>query len=515
MRNKYKSYFAFIKKHRIASSTVFLFLILICWSIYKKSSENIKYETILVTRGAVSEVVSVTGNVKPLSEVSLAFERGGRVSNLSISVGEKVYAGQSLASISNADLVASLDRAKADLKIAEIQLGNIQTNTQTNTLEVQNAKVDKATLDLAQAKITIINSIKDSFTKADDAVRNKIYSLFSDPIKYNARLNFTTDTFLQEDIEDGKDTISDTLDSWYRSLNNLTSTSDLEVYYNTAKLNLFSIKTLLDKCAEAVNGLKFESDGLTQTQIDTWKLNISSARSSIDLAVSALVGNFDSYQTAILALRTAESDFSVQEVSVEQARAGVASAEAELAKSIIKSPINGVVTNLGIKLGEIVSANKEVVSVISYGDYEIESFIPEADIAKIKVGNTAKATLDAYGSGVVLESVVTKVDPAATVIDGVPTYKVTLKFINKDERVRSGMTANIDILTNQKNDILIIPGRVITNNNNDRYVSVINPTDTSDILEKKIITGLRGLDGNVEVVSGLNEGDLVVTSITK
>jgi len=515
MRNKFKSYFALIRKHKIVSVTVVLVVVLISWSIYKNSSENIKYETITVNRGSLSEIVSVTGNVKPLSDVNLAFEHGGRVASLNVSVGDKAYVGQPLASVSNADLIASLDRAKADLRIAEIQFGKVQTNKQTNTLEVQNAKVDKANLDLAQAKITVINSIKDSFTKADDAVRNKIYSLFSDPVRYNARLSFTTSTFLQEDIEDGKDTISDVLDSWYKLLINLTSSSDLEVYYNTAKQNLVSIKTLLDKCAEAVNGLDSESEGSTQTQIDTWKANISSARSSIDLAISTLVGDFNSYQTAILALRTAQSDFSVQEVSVEQARAGVASAEAELAKSIIKSPINGVVTNIDTKLGEIVAANKEVISVISYGDYEIESFVPEADIAKVKIGNTAQTTLDAYGAGVAFESVVIKVNPAATVIDGVPTYKVTLKFIDKDERIRSGMTANLDILTSQKDDILIIPARAITNGDGGKSVSVVNPVDSSDVTSKKIITGLRGSDGNVEVVSGLLEGDLVVTSITK
>jgi RND family efflux transporter MFP subunit len=495
MKNISKSFLGWVKNHKIWSIVIVLIIILIIWSIIKNSSENTIYTEISVTRGSLSEIVSVTGNVKPLSDVNLAFERGGRVANINVAVGDKIYAGEFLASVSNADLLANLDQARASLKKVQASLGD---------------NADQVTLSYSQAENSLVNTIKDSYTKADDAVRNKIFSLFNNPAKYRARLSFNTDVFTQEDIEEGKDKVVDSLDAWYRSLSKLNNTSDLVAYYNTAKANLFLVKSLLDKCAEAVNGLSSESDSLTQTQIDTWKLNISTARTNINTAIDTLTNSYDQYKVAGLAVKISKNSTLAEEAGIEQAQAGVASAEAELAKSIIKSPISGVITSIDTKLGEIVSANKNIISIISYGDYEVEAFVPEADIAKVKIGNVASTTLDAYGSNVDFETRVIKIDPAATMIDGVPTYKVTLKFTNQDERVRSGMTANLDILTNQKMGVLILPNRVITTQDDGKYVSVLDPADQSEVVEKKIITGLRGFDGNVEIISGVNEGDKVV-----
>jgi RND family efflux transporter MFP subunit len=495
MKNILKSSLVFIKSHKILSIIILLAVIFIAWYFIKNSSENIKYTEVSVERGTLTEIVSVTGNVKPLSDVNLAFELGGRVANINVAVGGQVYTGQVLASVSNADLVASLDQAKANLKKVQAGLGDSALQTE---------------LTFSQSQTSLINTIKDSYTKADDAVRNKMFTLFNDPVKYRASLAFSTDIFLKEDIEEGKDNITDALDSWYRSLAKFSTTSDLEIYYNEAKLNLTDIKKILDKCAEAVNGLSPESAGATQTQIDTWKANISLARTNTNTAIDTLTSSFDQYKNLGLSVRISKNSILAEEASVEQAQAMVASAEANLAKSIIRSPINGVITNIDIKLGEIVQGNKTVLSVISYGDYEVESFIPEADISKIKIGDSAMTTLDAYGNSVVFNNSIVKIDPAATVIDGVPTYKVTLKFDVKDDRVRSGMTANLDILTNKKDNVLFLPSRVIVTKDDGKYVSMLDANDKSELIEKKVITGLRGSDGNVEVISGLNEGDKVV-----
>lgn len=497
MKNIFKAFFSFIKNHKVWSILIFLIIVGLSWYAINGGSKNVEFETVSVTRASLTEIVTVTGNVRPLSDVSLAFERSGKVSEISVNVGSRVFVGQKLASISNADLLANLDQAKANLKKAEAVFGDSAVRT---------------ALDLAQAEISLSNTIRDSYTKADDAIRNKMYTLFSDPARYRAKLAFSTNAFLQEDIEEGKDEISDLLDIWYRSLNTFDDNSDLELYYNTAKSNLSQVKALLDKSAEAVNGLTPDASAASQAQIDIWKSNISTARTSINAAIDTLVGSFNQYKTADLSSDFSKNNTLVEEAGIEQAKAQVSIAEAELSKSVLISPIEGVVTNIDIKLGEIFSANKTAISIISYGDYEVESFVPEADISKVKINDQAKTTLDAYGDTVTFDTSVIKIDPSATVIDGVPTYKVTLKFINIDDRIRAGMTANLDILTNQKDNVLVIPSRVVTTRDDGKYVAVPSLSEESGLVEKKVVTGLRGSDGNVEVVSGLNEGELVISS---
>jgi HlyD family secretion protein len=496
MMLKLNNFLNWIKSHKVWSIVVALAILgAIMFFTSGKDSKG-DQDFVLAEMGTIREEVSVTGNVKPLSEVDLAFERSGRVASLNVSVGDRVNSGQTLASVSNADLVASLDQAKANLKKVRASLGS---------------DAEIAALEYSQARTLLFNTIKDSYTKSDDAVRNKVFTLFNDPNRYNSKLLFNTSSFLQEDIEDGKQDVTESLDAWERSLRGFSTSSDLEAQYNLAKTNLVSIKSLLDKSADAVNGLTVASDGVSQTQIDTWKLNISSARTSINSTIDSLTSSYNNLNSANLSTKISGRGTLAEEASVEQAAAQVASAEAELAKTIIRSPISGVVTDIPIKLGEIVSLNQKAVSVISYGDYEVESFVPEADISKIKLGNNADVTLDAYGSGVNFDTTVIKVDPAATVIDGVPTYKVTLRFNNQDERVRSGMTANLDILTAEKENVLVVPARAVYSRDDGRYVKVVNQESTLE--ERKVEIGLRGFDGRVEVISGLNEGEKVSTAL--
>jgi multidrug efflux pump subunit AcrA (membrane-fusion protein) len=524
IKNLWGKTFSFIKKHKIWSVIIGIVVLGIVYYSFLGGSSSVSPTFVLAEKGTIKEEVSVTGNVKPLENVDLAFERGGRVANINVAVGDKVYAGENLASVSSADLIASLDQTQANLKKALAQYQDVKAGTRAEQIALEESQVEKATSDLAQAKVSLVSAIKNSYTSADDAVRNKMYSLFTEPGKYNAKLSFTTDTFIQEDIENSRNVVSDTLDSWYQSLIILDSSSDLETYYNTAKSNLTSIKNLLDKCATAVNGLSPNTAYVTQTQIDTWKVNISLARTIISGAIDSLTASYDAYTGSASALKISQDQLTIgqagstegevlsAEASYESAQAGVASAQAELNKSIIKSPIDGVVTNINPKLGEIVSANQNAISVISYGDYEVETFVPEADISKVKIGNQASTTLDAYGSGVNFETMVIKIDPAATVIDGVPTYKVTLKFTTQDDRVKSGMTANLDILTAEKIGVITVPARAVyTKDDGFKYVKILGVKDVSQ--EVRVEVGLRGIDGMVEVISGVNVGDKVVTSL--
>ena len=136
--------------------------------------------------------------------------------------------------------------------------------------------------------------------------------------------------------------------------------------------------------------------------------------------------------------------------------------------------------------------------------------MPEADIAKVSVGNTSIVTLDAYGRDVVFEAKVVAIDPAETIVDGVATYKVTFQFIEDDERIKSGMTANIDITSDNRENVIAVPQRSIIRKNGDKFVRIL---DGNNVKEIKVETGLYGSDGNIEIIRGINEGDKVITFI--
>lgn len=128
----------------------------------------------------------------------------------------------------------------------------------------------------------------------------------------------------------------------------------------------------------------------------------------------------------------------------------------------------------------------------------------------MKVGEEARVTLDAYGPDLVFEAKVAQIDLSATVLEGIPTYKTTLQFLGDDERILPGLTANVDILSTKKENVLYVPTRNIIDKNNNKFVKVLRGKDRNTVEEIEVTAGLRGSDGRTEIISGLFEGDLVV-----
>ena len=469
----------------------------------------------------IVQEVSVTGKVKPISSASLAFDRVGRISKFNVEVGSRVSVGETLASLDSAELVASLLQSEANVRVQEAKLDELKRGTRVEDIQVSQAQVDSATVALADAKRGLIEKINDAYTKSDDAIRSRIDRMFSNPKSSHPELIFVaSDTSLSDQIEFERFIIEGLLNDWGKSLISLSVSSDLDKYVLGVSENLEKIKYFLDKVSTAVSGLVANSS-LTQTTLDTYKTETATARTNINSSISAV-------NTANEKLRTERSDLNIaeqqltlkksgtpeeqlraQEAVLEEARANVSNIRAQLGKTVLKSPIAGIVTKKDFEVGEIVSANTPVLYIISDNKFEIEANVSEADIAKVNIGDSARVTLDAYGSDIIFPSIVTKIDPAETMIEGVATYKTTFNFLDNDNRIKSGMTANIDIMTDKKEGVLAVPQRAVSSRNGDRFVMLYVGKDVPE--EKKITTGLRGSDGFIEVLSGLVIRDKIIS----
>ncbi|MDO8443555.1 MAG: HlyD family efflux transporter periplasmic adaptor subunit [Candidatus Azambacteria bacterium] len=434
-------------------------------------------EFITVKRGAILQEVSVVGNVKPVKSVDLAFEKSGKISFVLAEVGDYVSSGATLVGQDSSELYSQLEKANADL-------------------ETQKAEFNKSEIVLDNYYSAVANVLNDAYNKADDAVRKQVDSFFTDGESDTPKLNFTTtNSQAQTDSQNGRLTSRTGLDNWRSELSELNAGSRDEL--NLALLKAEShLGTIRDFLLDAMDALE-KANNLSAATLDSYKANLTTARTNINTALTNI-----SDQKQSINLQGA--NIISEEVSIRSYEASVGNIEAQIAKTTIRSPISGVVTKQDAKVGEIAAANSVLVSVLS-SIYEIEAFIPEVDIAKIKIGDSAKTTLDAYGRDVVFEAKVTFINPAETMVEGVATYKTVLRLDSGDRPIKSGMTANLDILTAQKNDALIIPQRAVTSANGDKFVNIGATTI-------KVVTGLRGSDGNIEILEGLKEGDKIVIS---
>jgi len=442
-------------------------------------------ETIEVKKSDFTREVSVVGTVIPSQETNMAFEMSGRVTAIYKKVGDKVSEGDQILALESADIRSDLLKARADYDGEVAQLNKLKNNNATTDL------------------ISIKNEIQNARTVVDDAFTIKTGQLFENPDSRFPDLKFNvSESALEKKIEDGRFPIKKALETWseqLKDIDNAKDASELNSYVGIAKQNLNQTLSYLNSISYALS-LSETSNSVTQADLDKYAGDISTARTSINKSLSDI-------NTAFEKVSTNTQDIPYQESRVASALANVQKMEAQLSKNVIRAPFSGVLTKIDTELGEIVGTTNSAVSVISDNAFQIETFVPEVNIKDLKLGDTATVKLDAFGKDEVFDAKVITIEPAQTLRDGVSTYKTKFEFNQKDERIRSGMTANVVITTEKRGNAVLISPTVIYKKDGFDYVKVLVG---KTVVEKQVTVGSFDSIGNREIISGLSEGEKVL-----
>jgi HlyD family secretion protein len=276
-----------------------------------------------------------------------------------------------------------------------------------------------------------------------------------------------------------------------------------ERYYNDAK-------AFYDSAPSPQNKLTLTT---AENSLESAKEALKTAREQADLVK---INAENVLESAKAKVQTSESEFTKasKDAQIEQARAIFDIANINLSKAVLTSPVNGIITEVNNKAGEVLGTGviKESFSRVMSLDMIIESKIPESDIVKVKLGQRAKVTFDALTQDDIFDGEIIEIDPASTTVQDVVYYRIKLKLTNLDGRVKPGMSANVDIATAEKNDVVTVPLRAIKTEGKKKYVEVLKADNTTE--KKYVETGLEGDEGMVEIKSGLNGGEKVVTFVT-
>ncbi|MES2214389.1 MAG: efflux RND transporter periplasmic adaptor subunit, partial [Patescibacteria group bacterium] len=462
--------------------------------------------------GNIEEEVLVTGSTKSSSTVNLGFERSGKVVQAGVEVGDKVPAGAVLAVLDQSTLRANLAKANANLAEEEVRLGTI---TRTSSATYQNV-YDSALL-----------SIKDVYNKAENAVNNEADQFFynahdfspqfglsgtqNDGINYP--FNNSISAAKRQDLANERRDIELVMHSWQTSIQRIQSGQDLAPAIAEAEKNLSTIKTFLDHLASAVNSVSVYNNYTYQSEVDAYKATAGSARTEVSAALSTLISTKDKLANAPTR-STTDSGTTYTDVLSEQARieslkADVQAIQADLDKTVLTAPISGVVTKAEAKRGEIVTAGAPLITIISDAKLQVEANVSEVNIGRVKIGDRVSITFDAFPDKEYIGAVA-YIDPGQTLVDGVATYKVTVRFADVPEaELRSGLTANLRIQTANKEGVVKIPAYAVEKTGNRSFVRIM---DGEDEVEKDVTLGLKGKDGTIEVISGLSGTEKLVVS---
>lgn len=477
-----------VRKRPYISGAIALVVLYILYSMFLSAPKS-EAETMVIEAREFTAAVSIAGTVVAAQDVDLGFAVGGRIASVSVRPGQQVLAGTVLASIENADVRASLERARA-------QYNSVAGGTRAEELSIAQSDVDSARESLA-------NTILDAYRAADDAVRNATAELFENP-RSTALFKFAaSNSRYNKPASAARKELEQVLPQWQQSLVGLSASSDLVFAAATAEANLAKVSEFLRNTNLALAESDPEDGYATQAELNAFISGVGAARSDINSAQASLSADKFALTAAQKNLALKQAGATQADIAIEAAE--VSAAQAEVAKTLIVAPFAGTVGTVDAKVGAIASANTPLISLLGKG-FIIESYIPEVVIADIKVGDMAAIYLDAYGTDAPFEAKVILIDPQETERDGISTYKTTLEFINPDERILSGLTANITVSTEHKAQALVIPQGALVRRGDKAYVQVM---EDDKPVEREVKTGLSSV-GYIEIASGLSAGETIV-----
>jgi multidrug resistance efflux pump len=343
-----------------------------------------------------SAITLDSGLVESINQADLRSQFSAPVESVNVALGDRVAKGQILVSLKNDDLAAQLDQAKAGLVSSQASLQIAENGARPQELEISETQVKQAALSLEAA-------LRDSYAKADDSVRNHVDKFFLNPSSsspdFRIIINSEGTTIQYGAIGNEQATLVEAkrvemekrLENWQKDLASMDGSADLSNHVKTAASNLEFLIDFLNDLSPLANTLT-ASNGAEKQVLDGYKGELSAARSTAAGSLASLLGSETSWKLAVQSLDlmkagSTEEQLTQAKAMVAQAAASVAALEAQVEKTVVRTPIAGTISYLDARLGEVVSGGQLVASVVNPGALQIKTYASIEDLPNISVND--------------------------------------------------------------------------------------------------------------------------------
>ena len=459
-----------------------------------QGSGNAAQSQITVARGDLTVKVNGSGKTAYANDAKLAFGSAGKVDLLAVKKLDSVKKGTVLARLNTDNLELSLSQAKtgeAQAQVAQSQSQVALTQAQIGETQAQSA-LSQAEYSLTAAQFNLDRSQTVSDIK--DAIND-------------LQIQISTIKANQTQAQALGDTAAAS------ALNQNLNATNLELAKQNKKLADLLAKdeyalsadspTYVIIAGDKYNRLSVEDVRMKQKQVEAAQLAVTQAKQGIDQAK----------QNTELAGKSVEQT----KRALAQAQQNTAYIQKQITEATIIAPFDGIVSGLDVKQGDFLAtpglSTGTPIYLIDPSSLEISAEIDEIDVAGVKPNQKVAISLDALPEAK-FEGIVTaiSVTPIVKQVNtGVVAYEAKISFVgNPPAEAKAGMTANVDIVTGAKKDVLLVPNKSIKRNAQGQ--TVVNVVINQKTEERQVRLGLT--DGSqTEVISGLQAGDKVVKLI--
>ncbi|HET6385957.1 MAG TPA: efflux RND transporter periplasmic adaptor subunit, partial [Armatimonadota bacterium] len=496
-------------------------------------------QTATAFRTTLIETVSATGSVTSQTgtQVKIGSQITGVIKDLYADVGSHVTKGQTIAVLDLPDLKAQVKESKAQLaqaitKLQQQESGVSMQRTQTS----DTVRVAEAALRSAEAKYqsAVANSSMVPHQTSSDIARSAAALNTAIAQSAQAKADYNLE------IASAQAAVNQAKASSVNAASNLKREKQLFNEGYIAASDLDTAQTA-DAVATAQLSSAQQSLALSKAKADadlaTANEQVAQMKANLNAAKAETYNNTMRQQDvrdALSAVHQAQSQLSSAEAgtandvlknedvqaaqqAVQQAEQQVKYEEAQWAKTIITTPISGTVLQMVAQRGETLAAGLSSPTVIVVADLnklQVDAFVDETDIGKVKLGQSASVTVDAFPNQK-FSGRVTKIASGSTLQQNVVTYDTTIAIKDPKHQLKPDMTTSVTISVGEHPDVVAIPNEGVKQDNSGTYAYVI-PAGTKPASGQQATPERRPIktgatDGTyTEIISGVNEGDTVV-----
>lgn len=436
--------------------------------------ETAALETYPIQRGNIASTVSATGSIEPESEVSLAFRSPGRVKDVLVSEGQAVQKGQLLAELETTDLTLALAQSKVGLAIAQAQLAKMETPPDEDDILLAQAAIEVAQASVAGADAGL------------NAARANYNQLFVDPSANQRQVNEAQLRQAEVNLRIAQQQYNRVKDQ--PNIGELPQSQQLES------------ATLSYELAKAQTSLTDPDPN--QAQVASALNQIAQSELGFRQAQSNLIQAQNNLKTLLEG--PSQEDLDIARAQVQQAQLSMLSAENNLTNARLVAPIDGVVSQVSVRPGELFSGGLPAVTMSDLGQFHMDVLVDEIDVRQVQVGQPVGIRVDALPDQE-LTGKITEIAPVASNINGVIAYQVTIVPDPSDAPLRSGMSATASITTANVDEALLAPNRFIQLDRDTGKAFVYRMVAGQPALQE-VELGLRN-ERESQVTAGLDDGD--------
>jgi RND family efflux transporter MFP subunit len=430
---------------------------------------------------AGGSTINLIGTVRAFSEAAITTEAAGRVTGVRVALGDTVAAGSIIATLENASQNASVLSAQGSYEaaLASAAQSNVSIGTAQNNL--------------AAAQNNALSAYQGAYNTANGVVLNTVDLFYRNPTGIYPSLNISSQGNA-EALREARTNLNSVLEVWRIKANTTDVNVELETKLAEAETDIASVISIVDLLTNSVSRAD-KNDKLNGQPVSSFSAQLIAARGSLTTLANSLQNAQTSIDNSTRALAQAElaaagSTNSAADAQVKQALGSLRSAQASLAKTIIRTPISGTVNSLNIRTGDFINSFAQVAEVANNNALEVVTFAGEKDREVITVGDTVMIEDRITGT-------VTEVAPAVDSATG----KTEVRIASESKDLQNGDSVQITkTVEGSATTDVIIPLSAIKFALSDGSVFLVeNNLLVPRLVELGVVRG-----GSVEIISGLS-----------